>query len=76
MNLMGLRISLFLVMIAGAIYAATGLFTSLRDFGIGTAVVALAVCCQGLIQYVADHDSQLMSRYRDEVWDRRDSEWL
>ena len=50
-----IRIGLTLTMILGSIYAAAGLMTSLRDFGIGVAVVATAWMAQGLITYIADH---------------------
>lgn len=69
-----IRILLALVVIGGSIYAAAGLLTSLRDFGIGTAIVALAVCMQGLITYLDEHDAPIMQRYRDDVWARRDGE--
>lgn len=69
-----IRIVLALVVIGASIYAAAGLFTSLRDFGIGTAIAALAICMQGLVQYLHDHDSVIMSRYRDDVWARREGE--
>lgn len=64
-----IRIVLTLVMIAAAIYSASSLFTSLRDFGIGVAVVGLAWCCQGLADYLHDHDIRYQ---RDSVWARRD----
>lgn len=64
-----IRIGLFITMIFGAIYAAAGLMTSLRDFGIGVAVVALAVLCQGLLTYVHDHE---IACERERVWARRD----
>jgi hypothetical protein len=68
-----IRIGLTLTMIFGAIFAAAGLMTSLRDFGIGVAVVATAWMLQGLITYLDDHDAAVMQRYRDDVWARRDS---
>ena len=64
-----IRICLTLVMIAAAMYAATGVFTSLREFGIGLAVFGLAWCCQGLLSYLHDHDIRYQ---RDSVWARRD----
>jgi hypothetical protein len=60
-------------MILGSIYAAAGLMTSLRDFGIGVAVVGTAWLCQGLITYLNENDAKVMQRYRDDVWARRDS---
>lgn len=69
-----IRIGLTLTMILGAIYAAAGLMTSLRDFGIGVAVVATAWLLQGLITYLNDNDAQVMKRYREDVWARRDAE--
>lgn len=68
-----IRIGLTLTMILGSIYAAAGLMTSLRDFGIGVAVVATAWLLQGLITYLDDNDAAVMQRYRDDVWARRDS---
>ena len=68
-----IRIGLTLTMIVGAIFAAAGLMTSLRDFGIGVAVVATAWLLQGLITYLDDNDAAVMQRYRDDVWARRDS---
>ena len=68
-----IRIGLTLTMILGSIYAASGLMTSLRDFGIGVAVVATAWLLQGLITYLDDNDAAVMQRYRDDVWARRDS---
>jgi hypothetical protein len=68
-----IRIGLTLTMILGSIYAAAGLMTSLRDFGIGVAVVATAWLLQGLITYLNDNDAQVMQKYRDDVWARRDS---
>lgn len=64
-----IRILLTVMMIISAIYSAASLFTSLRDFGIGVAVVGLAWCCQGLLTYVHDHDIRYQ---RDSVWARRD----
>lgn len=69
-----IRIGLTLTMILGAIYAAAGLMTSLRDFGIGVAVVATASLLQGLITYLNENDAQVMKRYREDVWARRDAE--
>lgn len=63
------RIGLFITMIVGAIYAAAGLFTSLREFGIGVIVVTTAVIVQGFITYA--HDSEIVAE-RDRVWARRD----
>ena len=68
-----IRIGLTLTMILGSIYAAAGLMTSLRDFGIGVAVVATAWLLQGLIAFLDDYDAAVMQRYRDDVWARRDS---
>ena len=68
-----IRIGLTLTMILGSIYAAAGLMTSLRDFGIGVAVFATAWLLQGLITYLHENDAQVMQRYRDDVWARRDS---
>ena len=68
-----IRIGLTITMILGSIYAAAGLMTSLRDFGIGVAVVATAWLLQGLITYLDDNDAAVMQRYRDDVWARRDS---
>ena len=68
-----IRIGLTLTMILGSIYAAAGLMTSLRDFGIGVAVVATAWLLQGLITFLDDYDAAVMQRYRDDVWARRDS---
>ena len=68
-----IRIGLTLTMILGSIYAASGLMTSLLDFGIGVAVVATAWLLQGLITYLDDNDAAVMQRYRDDVWARRDS---
>ena len=68
-----IRIGLTITMIMGSIYAASGLMTSLLDFGIGVAVVATAWLLQGLITYLDDNDAAVMQRYRDDVWARRDS---
>ncbi len=64
-----IRIVLALIVIASSMYAAAGLLTSLKDFGIGTAIAALAVCMQGLLGYIADYDLRYQ---RDKVWARRD----
>ena len=50
-----LRIGFALTVIIASIYAASGLFTSLLDFGIGVAVAALAMCGYGALDYVEDH---------------------
>ena len=68
-----IRIGLTITMILGSIYAAAGLMTSLRDFGIGVAVVGTAWLLQGLITYLNENDAKVMQRYRDDVWARRDS---
>lgn len=68
-----IRIGLTITMILGSIYAAAGLMTSLRDFGIGVAVVGTAWLLQGLITYLNENDAQVMRRYREDVWARRDS---
>ena len=65
-----IRIALTLVVIGASMWAAVGLFTSLRDFGIGTAIAALAICMQGLVTYVHDHE---ILAERDRVWARRDA---
>ena len=67
-----IRIGLTITMILGAIFAAAGLMTSLRDFGIGVAVVATAWLLQGLITYLNDHDAAVMQKYREDVWARRE----
>jgi hypothetical protein len=69
-----IRIGLTLTMILGSIYAASGLMTSLRDFGIGVAVVATAWLLQGLITYLNDNDAAVMQKYRDDVWARREGQ--
>lgn len=61
-----IRIGLFITMILGAIYAFSGLLTSLRDFGIGLAVVSVAVILHGLITYLYEHDDDFMRRYKRE----------
>jgi hypothetical protein len=68
-----IRIGLTITMILGSIYAAAGLMTSLTDFGIGVAVVGTAWLLQGLITYLNENDAQVMRRYREDVWARRDS---
>ena len=68
-----IRIGLTITIILGSIYAAAGLMTSLTDFGIGVAVVGTAWLLQGLITYLNENDAQVMQRYRDDVWARRDS---
>ena len=67
-----IRIVLALVVIGASIYAAAGLMTSLRDFGIGTAIAALAICLQGLVTYIEDHDAPVLQKYREDVWARRE----
>lgn len=64
-----IRIGLFITMMFGAMYAACGLFSSLRDFGIGVTVVAVAVMAQGFITYA--HDNEIVAE-RERVWARRD----
>lgn len=63
------RIALYLLMLAGAMYAAAGLFSSLTDFGIGTAVAAFAWLAHSLLCYVHD---QNITDTRESVWARRD----
>lgn len=63
------RIALYVLMLGGAMYAATGLFSSLTEFGIGTAVVAFAWLAHGLLRYVHDQD---ITHTRESVWARRD----
>jgi hypothetical protein len=65
---------LFVTMLAGAMYAACGLFTSLTDFGVGVAVSAAAVVGQGLLEHLHHTDAKVMARYRADVWARRDHE--
>lgn len=69
---MVLRAAVYVVMLVGAMYAATGLLSSLREFGIGMAVVALAVVVQGLLTYVQHYDMEHQRRLRNAVWERRD----
>lgn len=47
-----IRIALVITMLLGAIYASTGLLTSLRDFGIGVAVAAAALVGYGLCDWL------------------------
>lgn len=65
----GIRVGLFITMLLAAIYAAAGLLTSLRDFGIGVAIVAACAICQGALTYIHDHE---IAAERDRVWARRD----
>jgi hypothetical protein len=51
-----IRFGLFITMILGAIYAFSGLLTSVRDFAVGLIVVSVAVIIHGLITYV--HERQ------------------
>lgn len=61
-----IRIGLLLTMILGSIYAFSGLLTSLREFGIGVAVVAGAIVLHGLVTFIEQDDRRLA---------RRDGEW-
>ena len=68
------RVGLALTTIIGAIYAAAGLFDSLGHFALGTIVAATAVLLYGLVDYVEYRRREELSRYRAEVWHRRDIE--
>lgn len=61
-----IRIGLLLTMILGAIYAFSGLLTSLREFGIGLAIVAAAIVAHGLITFIEQDDT---SRYASKTGD-------
>jgi len=61
-----IRIGLALTMILGAIYAFSGLLTSVRDFAVGLIVVSVAAILHGLIIYLHDHDAPIMARYRED----------
>lgn len=67
-----IKLVLFFVVIGSSMYAAAGLLTSLREFGIGAAIAALAVCMQGLVAYLEDRDEAQMRSYREQVWLRRE----
>ena len=49
-----IRFGMFITMLLGSIYAAAGLMTSLRDFGIGMAVAGTAVLGWGLCEWMED----------------------
>lgn len=70
------RVGLALTTIIGAIYAAAGLFDSdsLGHFALGTIVAASAVMGYGLVDYVEYRRREELSRYRAQVWHRRDLE--
>lgn len=70
----GIRVGLICTMILGVIYAAAGLLSSLTDFGVGVAVVAVAIIAHGLVHYLDTHESVRMQDYRDRVWARRDQQ--
>lgn len=46
------RLGLALIMLCGSAYAVVGLFDSLREFGIGLAVVASASVLGGLVDWM------------------------
>jgi hypothetical protein len=69
-----IRVGLVITMILGVIYAAAGLLSSLTDFGVGIAVVCVAMVLHGLCTYIAEADTERMQKLRDEVWARRDQE--
>lgn len=69
-----IRVALAITTIIGAIYAAAGLFDSLGQFALGTIIAATAVMGYGLVDYVEHRRREELSRYRAEVWHRRDLE--
>ena len=71
-----IRIGLAITIILGSIYAAAGLFTSLRDFGIGAAIAATAMTGYGLLDFLEAHRNEKLHQYRAEVWLRRDLDAL
>lgn len=71
-----IRVGAVITMILGLIYAASGLLSSLTDFGVGIAVVAAAIIVHGAATYVDERDTRRMQEFRDRVWSRRDrGEW-
>ena len=68
---MRLRIGLQLTFIIGLLYAAFGLFESLTNFAVGLIVACLAVIAYGLLDTV---ESERLTRGREKVWQRRDSQ--
>ena len=53
-----IRIGLVVTIMIGSMYAAAGLLTSLRDFGIGIAVAAFAFLAYGCIDFIEDRRHQ------------------
>lgn len=51
-----IRIGLLLPTILGSIYAFSGLLTSLREFGIGIAIVSAAIVGHGLVTFIEQSD--------------------
>lgn len=69
-----IRIGMAISVLIGAMYAATGLFESLTQFGIGLAVVGLGMVGYGLCDFIESHEDEAMARGRQAVWARRDDQ--
>lgn len=67
-----LRIGFVITTLAGAMYAAAGLFTSLTEFGVGLAVACAALVGHGCVDFCESRRDDRIYRTRQQVWDRRD----
>lgn len=69
-----LKFGLAATMLLGSVYAGFGLLISLRDFGVGLAVAAVAMVGYELIVYVENRrrDDEWLKEYRELIWNRRE----
>lgn len=67
-----IRIGMAISVLIGSMYAAAGLFSSLTEFAIGTAVACLGVIGYGLCDFLDAHHDDAIAQTREAVWARRD----
>ncbi len=69
---MNARVACAITVLIGTMYAATGLLTSLTDFGIGLVVASAGAIGYGLCDYLATRRDHNITTTRAQVWARRD----
>ena len=67
-----IRIGCAITVLLATMYAATGLLTSLTDFGIGLVIASAGVIGYGLCEHLASRHDQRITTTRAQVWARRD----
>ena len=70
-----IRMGLSITIIIGAVWAAAGLFDSLRHFAAGVILSAVAMALYGLVDFLDAHRDEQLARGREHVWERRSAEW-